>query len=137
MTLLAQGSFPISCANTTFISRFFNKDPVQSSHRSNPSRIFVPSALQVFSVNTRRLQNQRRNLRREDSLWELLRLRNSWAAHEASYVPVIAAQSAMLLDFLFGGRACCSDERLDEDVGYEGAVDWGAETWIAIASEMG
>ena len=96
-----------------------------------------PHALQLSPINPQRLQNQRRNLRREDPLREFLRLRDPRTAHEASYVPVIGAQSAVLFDLFLGGRVDDSDDGLDDDVGYEGAVDWGAETWIAVVNGMG
>lgn len=43
----------------------------------------------------------------------------------------------MLLDLLFGGRVDDSDVGLDDDVGYEGAVGGGTETWFLVLSETG
>ena len=110
--------------------------PLSLKPRQN-LRPLSPDPLQLSPINPQCLQNQRRNLRREDPLGKYLRLCDSRAAHEASYVPVIDAQSTVLFDFLLGGRVDGSDRRLDDDIGYEGAVDWGAETWVAVVSEMG
>lgn len=43
----------------------------------------------------------------------------------------------MLFDFLFGGCVDDSDVGLHDDVGHEGAVDGGTETWIFCVSEVG
>ena len=66
---------------------------------------------------------------------ELLRFCDPRTADEAGYVPVVGAQTAVLFDFLFGGRVDGSDEGLDDDVGYEGAVDGSTKTWIFGVSE--
>lgn len=43
----------------------------------------------------------------------------------------------MLFEFLFGGRVDNSEVGLDDNVGYEGAVGRGTETWSFGVSETG
>lgn len=100
-------------------------------------RPLSPHALQFSPINPQRLQNERRNLRREDPLSEFLRFCDLRTANETSYVPVIGAQAAVLFDFLFGGCVDDSDVGLHDDVRDEGVVDGGTETWMSSVSETG
>lgn len=92
-------------------------------------RPFSPHALQLSAINSQRLQNQRRNLRRENLLRKFLRFCDSRTANEASYIPIIGAQTAVLFDLLFGGREDNSDLGLHDDVGHKRAIGGGTETW--------
>ena len=94
-----------------------------------------PHTLQLTAIDSQRLQYQRCNLLREDPLCELPRLCDLRTANEASYIPVIGAQTAVLFDLLFGGCVDDPDVGLDDDVGHEGAVDGVTETWISSVSE--
>ena len=100
-------------------------------------RTLGPHALQLSTINSQRLQDQRRDLRREDPLCELLRFCDFRTANEAGYVPIIGAQTAVLFDLLFGGCVDDSDVGLHDDVGYKWAIDGGTETSIFIVSETG
>lgn len=62
---------------------------------------------------------------------------DSRTADEASYDPVVGAQTAVLFDLLFRGGVDDSEIGLNDDVGYEGAVDGGTETWDFGVSVIG
>ena len=112
---------------------FATCSPLESRQDLRP---FGSDALQLSAVDSQRLDNQRRNLRRENPLREHLRFPDSRTADEASYVPVVGAQPAVLFDFLFRRRVDDSNVRLDNDVGYERIVDGGSEPLIAPVSDM-
>ena len=92
--------------------------------------------MQLPTINSQRLENQRRDLRRKDPLHEHLRSPDSRTANEASYVPIIGAQPAVLFDFLLRRRVDGSNVRLDNDVGYEWIVGWGSKSLIATVSDI-
>lgn len=123
-----KGSY--STAENNFDQETFT-DPVQIRSPLKPRQNLRPLSLNAFqlsAINSQRLQNQRRNLRREDSLCELLRLSDSRTANETSYVPVIGAQTAVLFDLRFGGRVDDSELGFDDDVGHEWAVNGSTES---------
>lgn len=64
-----------------------------------------------------------------------MRLFNPRTADEAGYVPIIGAQPAVLFDLLFGRRVDDSEVGLDNDVGYERAIDGGTKAWILTVSD--
>ncbi len=115
---------------------FYKPCPIRSPLEPRQDiRSFSPPALQLTAIDSQRLQYQRRNLLREDPLCELLRFCDLRTANEASYIPVIGTQTAVLFDLLFGGRVDDPDVGLDDDVGHERAVDGVTETWISSVSE--